>query len=53
MLVFVTRVTAGHLGVGAARRRTVSGDAHVCVGVVDAPVLLDDGTEVTSITEAT
>lgn len=49
LLVFVSRVTAGHLGISAARRCAVGGDAHVCVGVVDAPILLDDGTEVRSI----
>lgn len=40
LLVFVSRVTAHHLGVGAARGGAISADAHVRVGVVDAPILL-------------
>lgn len=40
LLVFVPRLAARHLGVRAARRCAISGDARVCVGVVDAPILL-------------
>lgn len=39
LLVFVSRVTTQHMGVRTARRCAISGDAHVCVRVVDGPVL--------------
>lgn len=40
LLVSVSRVAARHLGVCAARGGAISSDAHVRVGVVDAPILL-------------
>lgn len=39
LLVFVSQVTAQHMGVRTSRRCAISSDAHVCVRVVDGPVL--------------